>query len=123
MGGLYNPIVSVETNYEKVATHADLPDPSGLSGEIYIVLTSTGVWGINRKRNGLWMSDGANWDRLGSLPSTLGELDPVANTKLAGITEGATKYPASVTVGADKQIQGITYNPTDKKIKVTYLGA
>ncbi|GAH65411.1 unnamed protein product, partial [marine sediment metagenome] len=54
-----------EVRYPKVDTYADLPLASGYTGEIYVVLTATGVWGINRKRSGMWRSDGVNWNRLG----------------------------------------------------------
>ena len=66
--------------YPEVDTHADLP----LAGEqpegIYVVLTTTGVWGVNRKRTGMWRSDGVNWNRLGVAPTAveLGAIEGVA---------------------------------------------
>lgn len=58
-----------EVRYPKVDTHADLPDASDHTGEIYVVLTATGIWGVNRKRSGMWSSDGVSWNRLGVAPT------------------------------------------------------
>ena len=57
--------------YLKVNTFADLPGAVECAGEIYIVLTATGIWGINRKRAGLYYSDGATWAKLGKMPPEL----------------------------------------------------
>ena len=58
-----------EVRYPKVNTYADLPLASDYTGEIYVVLTATGVWGVNRKRTGMYRSDGVNWNRLGVAPT------------------------------------------------------
>jgi len=58
-----------EVRYPKVDTYADLPTAGDHTGEIYVVLTATGVWGVNRKRTGMWRSDGVNWSRLGIAPT------------------------------------------------------
>jgi hypothetical protein len=55
--------------YTEVNTYADLPAANLHATEIYIVLTSTGVWLINRKDAGLWYSNGSSWTRLGDVPS------------------------------------------------------
>jgi hypothetical protein len=55
--------------YPTVNAFTDLPPAADHTGEIYIVLTSTGVWLINRKDAGLWYSNGAAWTRLGDVPS------------------------------------------------------
>lgn len=57
-----------EARYSKVDTYADLPIAGDYTGDIYIVLTATGIWGVSRKRSGMWRSDGANWNRLGVVP-------------------------------------------------------
>jgi len=62
-------IFSSEINYPKADTYADLPVAGDYTGEIYVVLTATGIWGINRKRAGMWRSDGVNWNRLGVAPT------------------------------------------------------
>lgn len=48
----------------EVGTHAELPDVSTSTGQIWIVRTTTGVIGINRKQAGMYYSDGATWSRL-----------------------------------------------------------
>ena len=58
----------VVAHYPEVDTYVDLPDAIKKIGEIYVVLTTTGVWGINRKRTGLYRSDGSTWTRLGKAP-------------------------------------------------------
>jgi len=58
-----------EYNYTQVATFADLPAASGYAGEVFVVLTATGTWPFNRKRAGLYRSNGSSWDRLGVAPT------------------------------------------------------
>ncbi len=72
-----------EVRYPKVNTYADLPTASDYTGEIYVVLTATGVWGVSRKRTGMWRSDGVNWGRLGVAP-TAEELGAIASTPPSG---------------------------------------
>ena len=56
-----------EVNYPNVNTFADLPEASKHENEIYIVKTATGVMFVNRKRAGLYLSDGSGWYRLGEI--------------------------------------------------------
>lgn len=53
-----------------VNTFADLPAPATVSGQKYWVLTSTGVFLVNRKSKGSYYSDGAAWSYLGEFPTT-----------------------------------------------------
>jgi len=48
----------------EVATFSDLPIASEHAGDIYIVLTATGVPLINRKQAGMYRSDGSVWSFL-----------------------------------------------------------
>lgn len=52
-----------------VDTFADLPDPADHLGEIYVVLTTTGIWPV-RKSRGFWYSDGTAWAYLGDFTAT-----------------------------------------------------
>lgn len=61
-----------EVNYPEVVTHADLPDAAEFTNETFIVLTPTGIFGINKKRAGLWRSNGTAWYRLGALEGSGG---------------------------------------------------
>ena len=63
-----------EVNYTEVVTYADLPEASSFTNETFIVLVSTGVFGINRKRAGMWRSNGTAWYRLGALEGSGGVL-------------------------------------------------
>ena len=63
---MFNLPTTGGTSYEEVATWADLPAPAAVSGEIYVVQTTTGIPLINRKPAGLWRSDGVAWAYLGN---------------------------------------------------------
>jgi hypothetical protein len=65
-------------------TYADLPDPTTVDVHVvYVVRRTTGVWGVNRKQNGLWQvqnDGGANFYKyLGLVPSTLVKTNVVFN--------------------------------------------
>jgi len=53
--------------YAEVKTFADLPVASENVGRICVVRIATGTWLVNRKRKGLYRSDGTSWDRLGKI--------------------------------------------------------
>ena len=72
-----------EVRYPVVDTYADLPAAGDHTNEIYVVKTAMGVWGINRKRTGMWRSDGVNWGRLGVAP-TAEELGAISSTPPSG---------------------------------------
>jgi len=55
--------------YPEADTFAELPDAAEWTGRVYLVKVNTGTWLINRKRAGLWYSDGVSWERLGTLPT------------------------------------------------------
>jgi hypothetical protein len=55
--------------YPSVTAYADLPAANLHASEIYIVLTSTGVWLFTRKSAGLYYSNGSAWSRLGDIPA------------------------------------------------------
>ena len=56
-----------QVSYLEVVVHADLPDAAEFTNETFIVLVGTGIFGINRKRAGIWRSNGTAWYRLGAL--------------------------------------------------------
>ena len=53
--------------YSEVSTFADLPVASENAGRICVVKAATGVWLVNKKRQGLYRSNGTSWDRLGKI--------------------------------------------------------
>jgi len=55
---------AVANPYPQVTNFAALPDPTTVTGAIYIVQTTTGIIGF-RKLAGLWRSDGVSWNYLG----------------------------------------------------------
>lgn len=60
--------------YPEVNTYADLPAAASKAFEIYVVLTTTGIWPF-RKSQGLWYSDGASWNYLSDFtPSYIRDL-------------------------------------------------
>jgi hypothetical protein len=73
--------------YPSVVAYANLPAASTHPSEIYIVLTSTGIWLINRKDAGMYYSNGVIWTRLGDIPTYFDSAnfqlyDNVDNTKI-----------------------------------------
>jgi hypothetical protein len=62
--------------YPEVETFDDLPDAGENAGKINIVLNSTGIWFLGRKRAGMWRSNGVDWIRLGDLPQLKDLSDP-----------------------------------------------
>lgn len=60
---LNNP--AIFEGYDAVDTFADLPSAEKYVGEVWLVQFATGVIFINRKRAGLYLSNGTSWDRLG----------------------------------------------------------
>ncbi len=66
---IFNPLleeglqyVTIETNYPEVATYADLPVASTVTGQIYYVDITTGsLWTFNKKSAGLYRSNGSTW--------------------------------------------------------------
>lgn len=49
-------------------TYALLPDPSLHTGEVWLVKTPTGIYWINRKDAGMYISSGSTWTYLGRQP-------------------------------------------------------
>jgi len=85
-----------------VNTFADLPDPTTATGQKYWVLTSTGVYLINRRNAGSYYSDGAVWSWLGNNPSTA---DQVGNVPTGGIS--ATDVQGALNgLDANKEVAG-----------------
>ena len=48
-------------DYPSVNTYDDLPDPANNNHKIYFVKIATGTMFINRKKAGLYRSDGIKW--------------------------------------------------------------
>jgi len=72
---VYNPPIPgviEEENYPEVNVHADLPDAVENEGVVYLVHTGTGIFGLGRKRAGMWRSNGTEWKRLGELTGSGG---------------------------------------------------
>lgn len=105
--------------YTEVVNFAALPAAAAHTGEIYVVLVGTGVYFINRKPAGFYVSDGIDWTMLGDLPSDYfadnvlriyDDADPtkVAAFDVSGIATGTTRtfaYPnASGTLALTSDI-------------------
>jgi hypothetical protein len=74
--------VGVGIGVGTVSTFADLPAPATVTGQRWWVLTSTGVWLVNRRTKGAYYSDGVVWSFLGDFPVTAAE---VGNVPAGGI--------------------------------------
>lgn len=90
------------SSYPEVTTYALLPAPATVPGEIYVVLTSTGVYFINRHSAGFYVSDGAAWNYLAELGENyfndanlefFDNADPskICKFQLSGISTGTTR--------------------------------
>ena len=56
--------------YPEVDTFGDLPAAAAANnGWIYVVKGGSGVWLINRKPAGLYISDGVSWTWMGAFPN------------------------------------------------------
>jgi len=85
-----------------VNTYADLPDPTTVPQQKYWVLTSTGVFLVNRRSKGSYYSDGAVWSYLGDNPTTA---DQIGNVPAGGIA--ATNVQAALNeLDGDKEAAG-----------------
>jgi hypothetical protein len=111
--------------YVQVTTFADLPSASLFPGEIYLVKQTTGtIFLLNQRRAGLWLSDGATWERLGDLQSQFTTtnfvwFDDADNTKktimdLSALTTGAVR---TITMpDADVDLGAISGEPNIVKV-------
>lgn len=88
--------------YAEVANFAALPPAAAHTNEIYVVLASSGVYFINRKSAGFYVSDGVNWTLIGDLTEAyfndanlefFDDADPtkIARIDCAGIATGTTR--------------------------------
>jgi len=80
---VYNPPIPgviEEENYPEVNVHADLPDAAENEGVVYLVHTGTGIFGLGRKRAGMWRSNGSEWKRLGELGGSGGVIYSTPST-------------------------------------------
>lgn len=85
-----------------VNSFADLPAPGTVTGQRYWVLTSTGVFLVNRRSKGAYYSDGAAWSYLGDNPTTA---DQIGNVPAGGIA--ATNVQAALNeLDGDKEVAG-----------------
>lgn len=96
-----------EVNYPEVDTFADLPIASEKTGEVYIVKTATGVFGVNRKRAGLYISSGIEWTRLGIIQLAGGE------------SPSAGLIPSKPAVGMCV-VTNLSIDPVTKRLGVDY---
>jgi len=78
---------SPSNTWEQSATYSQLPDPTTVSGQTWLVLSGTGIWPVN-KPSGWYYSDGNQWLYLGSY-------NPVAS----GGNVFVTNFPSPATQG------------------------
>ena len=76
-----------------VTTFADLATVDKLSeGEIYLVKTTTGIIGINRKQKGLYRYNGSGWDLMQTeMLGSLVAFNPAGTNITATTVEDAIK--------------------------------
>lgn len=103
-----------------VNTFADLPAASSATGQKYWVLTSTGVYLINRRNAGSYYSDGSVWTWLGNNPSTA---DQIGNVPAGNIS--ATDVQAAINeldtekLGVSATAASATQLATGRTIAIT----
>ncbi len=98
-------VISTGSNpFPEATNFAALPDATLHNGEVYLVLNPTGVIWVNRKKAGMYISDGASptdWRYLGqqienfndATYNLFNDSDPtkIINEDLSGITTGTTR--------------------------------
>lgn len=84
MGWINLPVAPNGTSAPQVATYGDLPNAANYSGQLHIVIASTGIFPF-RKSKGFYYSDGTSWIYL-------------ADIVLPGTGLSATYDPNSVTL-------------------------
>lgn len=94
--------VSLMEGYPNVDTFADLPSASESTGEVYLVKTATGVIFVNRKRAGLYLSNGTSWGRMGVI-------------QVAGASIG---YLPSNPPSGKCVVANIYYDPSSERVVV-----
>lgn len=83
----------------EVDTFGDLPSAVSHAGEVYLVKQSSGVWLINRKSGGLYLSDGATW-------SIIIDYDTLVTQINNNTTAIATKQDADADLSAIAALTG-----------------
>ena len=86
--------ISAQQLIKTYNTYSDLPDATINNGKIYIVEFDQGIPFINKKRAGLYGSDGTSWSRLGDLANMLKSTDVIDN-----LTSTDTDKPLSANQG------------------------
>jgi len=61
--------------YPMVETFADLPSAIANISKIHVVVKATGIFGVNRKRSGMYLSDGITWGKISKV-DVAGTLNP-----------------------------------------------
>lgn len=96
-----------------VNTYADLPAPATVTGQRYWVLTTTGVYLVNRRQAGAYYSDGAAWTWLGDVPTTA---DQIGNVPSGAVV--ATNVQAAINE-LDSDLTGVVNAlPTDIRSQI-----
>ena len=115
--------ISASTNYEEVATFADLPSSGMTTNDIIVVRTTTGVIGF-RKIKGFYRYTGSSWERLSeswhadkvyydNTGSSLSSTDVNA-----AINELQTEKQAGLTQGTRITISNNTISTTASRIAI-----
>ena len=120
-----------------VNTFADLPAPATVTGQRYWVLSTTGVYLVNRRQAGAYYSNGTAWTWLGDNPTTAAQIGNVPagaiastnvqaainelDSDLTGVTSG---LPVSIRSQVESMlVQGanvsLTYSGTGASRQVT----
>jgi hypothetical protein len=90
------------SGYTQVANFAALPLASIHTGEIYVVLATTGIPFLTRKKAGFYISDGAIWNPVEDISAieTL-RTDNLTISNLSGILKATTGAVSVATGGSD----------------------
>lgn len=103
-----------------VNTFADLPAPAGVTGQKYWVLTSTGVYLINRRNAGSYYSDGSVWTWLGNNPSTADQIGNVPAGNIAATdVQAAINELDTEKLGVSATAASATQLATGRTIAIT----
>jgi hypothetical protein len=107
-------------SYPEVNTYADLPSAAANDGDIYVVLQATGIWLINRKQSGFYLSNGSTWTKLDDL-----DVASASNTGLLSSVDWNTfndKIDSASNVGATGEAIFKQQTGTDLEFKKLIAG-
>lgn len=92
----------------EAANYAALPSAASNAGKVYLVLASSGVWLINRKSGGLYLSDGVVWSIIIDYDTLVTQIS--TNTTNIALKQDKIQFKdEGVDVGLSGQVVSVNF--------------